>query len=222
MRHFLILLFYFLFNATYINGQQIDTIYFNKNWIQTTGKSFKYYRIARQDSNKIAVYDYYKSGRLQSSGAYTTFEFNKETGPFYYFKKNRLYHMEIYEPTKYQNNLSKFTSILALFPPQADSLNLSIFFYKNKKIKSIGYVSECCFTFGPWISFSRHGDLLEMVTRYNNKLDGPYFMYKDNKIVVSGSFKDDKRDDEWKFYDSGGILRNTIYFKTGKKVKKIR
>jgi antitoxin component YwqK of YwqJK toxin-antitoxin module len=222
MRNFLILFILFTADFQYVTSQRIDTIYYDKKWNSTTKKAFKYYRITRQDSNKVAIFDYYKSGRIQMSGGYKSFDFKEETGPFNYYKKNRIYHIQLYEPSKYPSFLLKFKGVLENVPQQPDSLYLSIYFNRNNTVNSIGYVSECCYYFGPWFYFSKKGDLIYMSTYFNDKLNGPHFVYINDKIWYSGTYKNGKRDGEWKFYFFDGVLKKTVYYDSGKVIKKIR
>ncbi len=42
---------------------------------------------------------------------------------------------------------------------------------------------------------------------------GPYFYYyEDGKIKISGQYKDDKKQGEWKYYDEKGNLQKTEKF----------
>ena len=203
-------------------GQKIDTTYYDWRDRKTTNKRYLYYRVARQDSNVVRVFDYYKPGQLKMSGGFKTFEFLEKTGPFNYYSNNRITHIELYEPSKYPNFLLKFKSILENFPPQPDSLKLEIFYYKNLNIKAIGYISECCHRFGQWYFFSEDNKLKEIANFINDKYDGPFIYFPDNYLGLIGSYKNNKKDGEWKYFSREGKLILTEYYLNNKKIKSIR
>ena len=103
---FVLLLTLFIgFNLCF--GQNIDTTYFDKNWNSTASKNYKYYRVAKRDSDFIKVTDYERNGDIQMTGGYKTFEFENETGPFYYYKNNLLTGFELYEPSGIEKSIHR-------------------------------------------------------------------------------------------------------------------
>jgi hypothetical protein len=158
MKKSLLLTYFLTFLPCFGFGQKIDTIYYDKHWNPVTSKKYKYYRIARQDSNCVRVFDYFKSGKIQMSGGYKSFDLIEQTGPFYYYKRNRIYNLDVYELSKYPDILAKYKGVLDNFPMQPDSLVLSIFFFNNNKVKSLYFRHKCCTLDGPRLDFLKNGD----------------------------------------------------------------
>ena len=218
---FVLLLTLFIgFNLCF--GQNIDTTYFDKNWNSTASKNYKYYRVAKRDSDFIKVTDYERNGDIQMTGGYKTFEFENETGPFYYYKNNLLTGFELYEPSRYPKIYSSLNEIVKRIPQQPDSLILDINYFKDQTIKSIGYRHKCCDLIGTWFYFSKNGKYVTEESYKNNVGDGSSTVYFLNKIIISGNWKDGKKDGEWifRFYD--GQLRKTEVYQDGQKIKVIR
>lgn len=201
------------------NCQKIDTIYYDKNWNETNYNNCKYYRIASQHSDIVKVVDYYKNGQIQMTGAFKSFDFEEETGPFYYYKKNKLTIFELYEPSRYPELLLSLKNTLERIPPQPDSLHLSISYYKNRKIESMGYFSDCCIRNGIWVYYSKNGKEEVVESFRNNLADGLLIVYRLNKLWSTIDYKDGKRDGEWRFYDKNEKVTKIIKYRNGEKIK---
>jgi antitoxin component YwqK of YwqJK toxin-antitoxin module len=156
------------------------------------------------------------------SGGYKSNDFKEKTGPFKYYLNNRITEIKIYEPSKYPEVLSSFSGLLEKIPQQPDSLALVIYFHKNKKFHSAGYISECCFRYGSWIFLSKNGKEAVLETYKNNILHGPLEIFYSNKLWLKGSYTDGKRDGEWLFYDDQNNLYKTKIYSAGDKLKVIR
>jgi hypothetical protein len=142
---------------------------------------------------------------------------NSQSGPIYYYKKNRIIKLDLYEPSKYPEILATYESVLKSIPKQSDSLNLRIIFYKNKRVKWIGYISKKGIYFGPGLYLTRKGEPSSMFTSFNGNLNGDYVYYKKNKIIINGSFKDGKPYGEWQYYTKDGKVKKTRIYPDNKK-----
>jgi antitoxin component YwqK of YwqJK toxin-antitoxin module len=66
--------------------------------------------------------------------------------------------------------------------------------------------------------FSHTGD--NSIVDVRQVKHGPYFFYYESgKLKISGSYKDDKKDKEWKYYDEQGNLIKTEVYKNGELVR---
>jgi antitoxin component YwqK of YwqJK toxin-antitoxin module len=201
--------------------QHVDTIYFDKHWNESTSNLYEYYGIVRQDSGMVRVFSYNKSGVIQSKEGFKKNDFKEKSGPSYYYNKNKLYAIEVYEPSKYPEILSRYKIIVDNIPVQPDSLKLRINYYKNTALSSIGYISECCYYYGIWYFFTKHGKPSKMITYDHDKRNGPYIWYDKDGIYLSGSYVNDEKDGEWKKYDSGKLISTRLYH-NGKFIRKLK
>jgi TonB family protein len=80
--------------VTQVNAQGVrDTMYFDRDWEQTTRSNASYYRIitfADTGDFLFIVRDYYLSGRIQMSGTYRSIRPDYKTGVFTYYYENGL------------------------------------------------------------------------------------------------------------------------------------
>jgi antitoxin component YwqK of YwqJK toxin-antitoxin module len=222
MRVFNILIILFSVSLEFLSGQRIDTIYYDKNDHVVSPKKYDYYRVAKQENQIVKVIDYDKSGKIEMTGAFQSFDFKKEIGPFYYYTHGRLNQLEVYQPNEYPEICSKFDSILKKIPKQPDSLKLMVTFHKNNKINSIGYISNCCYAYGPWYTYAKNGGLMFMDTYSNNLLNGPYIMYISNAPYIVGEYKNNKKEGKWMFYNFDRKVRKIIFYRDGKKITILR
>lgn len=195
----------------FLNCQNIDTIFYDKNLNKASLKNYKYYRLVRHDADKVKVFDYSKSGQIQMSGSYKSIDFIDKTGPFFYYKGNRIEKLDIYEPFKYPEIVASYNSILTNLQQQPDSLNIRVLFHKNKRVRWIGYITKNEIYFGPGVFFTKKGQPKSMFTYNNGNLNGECVYYKKNRITMSGSFKDGKPYGEWHYYSKDGDIRKVLY-----------
>jgi hypothetical protein len=216
----MIILFFLLLSINHPSEcQKVDTLYYNLFNEAVSSKKYAYYRIAKQEENFVRVFDYYRTGHLKMTGRYKSFELIEKTGPFNYYRGDRVYEFRLYEPSKYPEILSSLGTVINEIPQQPDSLYLVIDFYKNNKIDAIGYRRECCFQEGSWMFFSKDGKTASVETFKNDLSDGPCKAYNQGKVTLTGFFKDDKKDGEWSFFDNDGKIYKTVFYRNGKKVK---
>lgn len=203
-----------------IMSQRIDTIYYNNKDKIASKNKFDYYRIARQDTDRVRVFDYYKSGKIRMSGAFRSFNFEEEIGPFYYYsKKDKITQLEVHQPSLYPEIYSKYKNYLDNIPKQPDSLKLIIRFHNNLTVRSIGYVSDCCYYFGPWFFFTKKGEPMYLVTYLSNSRNGTYIMFIDHKPYIKGQYINNEKDGLWTYYDFNEKVRKTVVYNNGKKIK---
>lgn len=214
---FIILLVTIPFSIT--TGQKADTIYFNKEDIQVNSKEFFYYRIASQENGVINVSDYFKSGSLKMTGAYKSFDFKDEIGPFYYYKNKKLKQLELNNPTMHPEIYKKFRERLDFIPFLPDTLKLVVIFSANGKVKEAGFVQECCEKFSQWFYF--FGDkTIYLITYKGSKRNGPFNVYRNKILVFSSNYKNEMLDGPRQRFDYDGKLIVTEYFSNGKKITK--
>jgi hypothetical protein len=204
-------------------SQKIDTSYFDKNWNQTTSSNYKFYRIAKQNSNIVEVADYYRSNQIQMTGAYTSFEFSEEIGPFYYYKKGKVYHLQLYHPSNYPEILEKFLDQLKYINVLPDTFSLNVFFDQRGRIKSVGYRIDECNNYGTWIYFVGNSKFPSSLIEYQNNIRHGRYIYYDNNGVpaISGEYKFGKKEGAWEWSKDGKVFL-TDYWMDGKKIKTIR
>lgn len=212
--------FFVLFLGVDLNGQQLDTIFYDKNDNVVSSKKYDYFQLVEQGEKHVIVKEYSKSGKLTMEGQYTNMNLDKKTGPFYYYKKMRIYKFELYEPSKYPEILQQYRNIIDDFPDFSDSENLEIDYYKNGKIEFFGCRENCLFQ-GIWYSFKKNGELEYSVTYENGSENGQFIAFENKVVVANGYFKNGKEIGEWKFYNSDGKPIGIARFKDGKLVKRI-
>jgi antitoxin component YwqK of YwqJK toxin-antitoxin module len=202
-----------IFCIDYSAGQKRDTIYYDKNWVETKSKNFEFYRIAFLDRGLIRTTDYYKSGKIQMTGTYRSFNYKDPTGQFLYYKKNGHFESQtIYEPYKYPDLISPFKDYIGLISPLPDSFSIGISYRPNGSIWGIGYESDSCACKSRYIYLSAKGYLYFQMSYLNQKKDGRYIQYFANKKGIVGQFKAGKRTGEWIFYNRDGTIRKTINY----------
>jgi periplasmic protein TonB len=76
--------------TTYLCGQKtIDTLYFDSKWKKTDKENCSYFRIlVRQADNRFKCSDYWKTGEIQMTGAYSSLNPDIREGEFTYYYKN--------------------------------------------------------------------------------------------------------------------------------------
>jgi antitoxin component YwqK of YwqJK toxin-antitoxin module len=206
------------------NSQKSDTTYFDKKSHFTTKENTFLYIISKQDINtdivKVAAYN--KNGKILSTGGFKSYDIKnmkgENTGPFNYYKNDRLESFELYEPSKYPEVLSSLSVILEKIPQQADSLFLEINYYKNGIIKSVGYRSTCCDLVGTWVYYSKNGKYMIVESYKNNVIDGLSTVYYLGKIIATGNYKNGKKDGEWYIYYADGTPLKTEFYLNGRKI----
>ena len=196
-------------------SQRIDTIYYNADGNQVTEDSFDYYRIAIQKDSVVRVVDYDKKGNIKTTGAFKTFDFIHKTGPFFYFKKDKVYQLQIHEPSKYQKVLDRYGNYLEHIPKQSDSLMVLIHF-KKEKVQSIGYSSGCCSYHGIWLYFTKKGILWLKAEYLNDVLHGEVVFYINGIPLNNIQYKNGRKDGVAYFYDKEGKLKRIKHYKNGK------
>jgi uncharacterized protein len=218
---FLIPLLFILINS--ISAQKIDTIYYNKNWIETNSNDFYYFRLFVKIGDIVKVTDYYKNGKTQMTGGYKSNDFKEQTGPFFYYnKKGHITNLEVYEPNKYSEIQIDLNNSGVLLPTESDSLVLFGEYYKNGKIKYLGYGRDLCSRQGTWLYYFKNGTISYKMNYLNNQLHGEYIIYLNNgSTYLRGNYSHDKKDGAWEYYSFSGKLKMTEYFSNGEKIKKI-
>jgi antitoxin component YwqK of YwqJK toxin-antitoxin module len=196
--------------------QEKDTTYFDKNDRITMSSNFHYYRVSEEKNGLVEVIDYRKPNQILMTGSYRSQYFNDPIGPFYYYKNNKLDQIEIFEPSKYPEVLSKYNDILKHIPKKPDSLHLVIRYFSNQRLRSVGYVSECCYNYGVWYFSSKNKNRTYFATYDNNKLNGPLEMYNKGKFKYSQNYLNDKLDGEWKSFTKDGALKSKTFWKNAK------
>ncbi|MGA1977990.1 MAG: hypothetical protein ABSG89_09070 [Bacteroidales bacterium] len=220
MKKIIIITILLITSLDFLYSQRIDTTYYNKKDQRVSRKKYCYYRVASQDSDRVKVFDYFKSGSIKMSGAYTSFDFSKEIGPFCYYSKNAIKQIEVHQPSLYPEIYNKFKNYIDKIPKQPDSLKLIITFYKNNSIYGIGYASECCFWYGPWYYFTKKGEPMIMYTYQFNNLDGPFVWFINYKPIIKGEYKNNKKDGKWLYYDNKEKIIKILIYKDGKVVER--
>jgi hypothetical protein len=220
MKTISILCYLLTFCIDYTDGQRRDTVYYDKNWKVIETKNFEFYRVTFQDSGNVQVTDYYKSGKIQMTGTYKSFNFSDPTGQFSYYKKNgHLDYQVINDPFKYPNLLSPYLNYLKLLSPLPDSFSIEISYRPGGSIWGIGYVRDSCSCRSRRLYMSKKGNLWFQMSFLNNKKDGRYIQYTDNKKSITGQFKTGKKDGEWVFYNNDGSIKFKEYYLKGEKIR---
>lgn len=217
------ILFLILGWISFCNSNNIDTVYYDKNWKVTTSKRYKYYRVLKQERSSIKVADYYRSGKIQMTGGLKKIDPEQWTGPIFYFdRKGQVTSFELYESSLYpefQSNIINQNLNIA----KNDSLTLYGYYYKNGKLSSLGYGQDNCFRQGTWWFFYKDGNLKAKENYLNNLLQGEYsYYYENGSILYKGSFKDNKEDGATEYYSNDGKLKKTIFYSNGEIIKKVR
>jgi antitoxin component YwqK of YwqJK toxin-antitoxin module len=212
----------FLFPIS-IEAQKIDTIYYDANWIISSCKNYKYYRLYTQIHDLVQVTDYYKNGKIQMTGSYKSIEFKDRTGPFFYYdEKARLTKLTIYEPLNYPDIIQEINNTGITVPPVSNAMYFWAYYYKNGKIQSLGYSSDQCMMQGTWLYFFENGELFNRVNYLNNLENGESLWYFYNlKPYVKGYYIDGQKDGHWEYYDINGKIKKTVRYSNGKKIKTI-
>lgn len=206
------------------NSQIVDTTFFDKNANITSKENTSIYIISKHDINTdiAEVTAYRKNGKVISTGSFKSYDIKNmkgdNTGPFNYYKNNRLVRLELYEPSKYPEVLSSFSKTLEKIPQQADSLFLEVNYYKNGKIKSVGYRYSHCDIIGTWVFYSKDGKYMIVESYKNNVVEGLATVYYLGKVIKTGNYKDGIEDGEWYIYNDDGTLLRTEFYLDGQKI----
>jgi TonB family protein len=101
MKYIFTIITFFLL-TTFLWGQKtIDTLYFDSKWKKTDKENCSYFRILeRQADNRFKCSDYWKTGEIQMTGAYSSLNPDIREEEFIYYYKNG----EIKEISNYKNN----------------------------------------------------------------------------------------------------------------------
>jgi antitoxin component YwqK of YwqJK toxin-antitoxin module len=207
-----------------IQAQKVDSIFYDKDWNKSIINDFKYYRLYVQVGSLIKVTDYYKNGRIQMTGGFKSINFTEPTGPFFYYdKKKRISELKIFEPKNYPSIVSEINNSGIAVPFISDTLFFRAFYYKNGKIKSLGYGTNLCSWQGTWLYFRKNGDLDSKVNFLNDRPNGEYGYYFNSLCpFIKGYYKDGKREGNWEYYNLSGQLTKTVRYFNGNKIKTIR
>lgn len=69
---------------------------------------------------------------------------------------------------------------------------------------------------GVWQQYYIDGTPLLRSTYVNDKLNGPYTIWHENGVkAISGNYRMDVREGNWKYYDEEGNLKVTITYRDG-------
>jgi antitoxin component YwqK of YwqJK toxin-antitoxin module len=217
--------FYFLFiSINLCNSQKVDTTFFDKNANVTSKEKSFAYLVSKQDINTgiSTVNAYRKNGKIVLGGSFKTFDIKNmitdKSGPFYYYKNEKLVKFKLFEPSEHPEVLSSLSKILENIPQQPDSLYLEINYYKNGSIESVGYRCTCCDLIGTWAYYSKDGKYMTLEPYKNNVINGLVKVYYLGKIIETGNYKNDKKDGEWYIYDTNGTLLRVDFYIDGHKI----
>jgi antitoxin component YwqK of YwqJK toxin-antitoxin module len=144
-------------------------------------------------------------------------------GPFHYYKKNKLVHLQLYQPNNYPEVLAKFSEQLKYLEILSDTFSLNVFFNNKGRIKSIGYMIDKCTYHGSWLFFVGKSQYPSSLTEFQNNIrNGKYIFYDRNGLpAISDQYKSDKKIGAWEWSHDGKIVFTDYWF-DGKKIKTIR
>jgi hypothetical protein len=77
MRKSISILIFLISVSISIKAQQIDTVYYDRDWNVTNSGNFKYYRLFVKIDDEVKVTDYYKNGNIQMTGVYKSVDFEE-------------------------------------------------------------------------------------------------------------------------------------------------
>jgi antitoxin component YwqK of YwqJK toxin-antitoxin module len=218
MKRILIVFILFLTLTRISYCQKVDTLFYTRSFKEASAHKYTFYRIVRHDSTMVKVFDYWKYGKIFMSGGFKSNDFKVKTGPFIYYKKDRISKYRLYEPSKYQMILSSL-GILKYIPSQSDSLDILVYFHKNGNINAAGYVSECCKKNGRWIFISKDTAYVTIENYRNGIIDGPFVNYYKGYVISTGYYKNAKKDGDWSYYNDEHVLFATEIYSHGKRIK---
>ena len=221
LKSLLLLTFVSTFN---IYSQKVDTVFYNKDQSVANKKKFFYYSIHKELDTIIQIGLYDKKNNLITYGYTKSLETEDNSGALYYYSKNhRLVHLQLYQPNNYPEILIKFSNEFKYLEMLPDTFSLNVYYNKDGKIKSIGYMSNSCQKSGVWLTYFGNSDHPTYIATYqDNKYNGSFSMFKNDGIpMISGIYKDDKKHGAWDSYYKGKKILTDFYI-DGKKVKTIR
>ncbi|MCK9562380.1 MAG: energy transducer TonB [Bacteroidales bacterium] len=101
MKNLIALIFLLITNSLF--SQVLDTIWYDAKWQKCTKTDAIYYRIAtyNTESNNYSVVDYYKSGKIQMTGTFTSIEPEVKDGMFVWYLEDGNSSQKI----EYKNNV---------------------------------------------------------------------------------------------------------------------
>jgi uncharacterized protein len=105
--------------------------------------------------------------------------------------------------------------------PEIEDLSaiLYVTYYKNGKIRTIGYGFDKCTAHGTWFYFNKKGSLNFKYNYFLNEEDGECVWYGyDGKPWIIGNYKNGLKEGPWKHYSPDGALSKTVIYSKGKKV----
>jgi antitoxin component YwqK of YwqJK toxin-antitoxin module len=167
---------------------QEGTIYFDKDWNESSSNKAHFYRIYSYNSDStVSVKDYYKKGdRLQMTGTFTDTSFSTKIGYFEYFHKNG-------------NILYRRT-----FNSKGNRQGIRQIFHRSGK--------KCCeLTYkdgikeGPNNYYYRNGQLKWTINYQNNLLSGWRTIYRRNgSIRKEVEYEEDYKTGNYSKYSRNG------------------
>lgn len=108
-------------------GQKLDTIYFNADWEPAVKANSSFYRILKfvEESKKYEVTDFYNSGQIQMTGAFSSLSPEVKDGVFTWYKDGEKDHETVFERGRVKSKRSfKEVSKFETTPPKQFGFNL--------------------------------------------------------------------------------------------------
>lgn len=157
--------------------KQLDTIFYDKNWKESSKVGASFYRIRVKEKKGFTVSDYYINGTLQMTGFFKSIEPDIKIGLFKYYNENGTLDSEgNYKSDKKEGEWKDYDSTGILFSvTNYESGNRNgkmIYYYSNGVVKRDEFYKEGKFIEGK--CFSSTGEEIE------------FFPYEEDPIYIGG------------------------------------
>lgn len=210
-------------------GRQIgDIIYLDEKGDTTNFKDHSFYLINTttnyflKDINLTKISIYYESGRLKMTGYRTNIDSLDLVGLKTAYKKNgKVLNYDLFDVNKSLDLFPKMKQYISkLKPCDENYLILSVEFEKHKTY--IGYRKKDFKSTCTMLVLDNFGEYTE-ISLENGFREGEVTAFNRNNVLkILGSFKNDKKDGVWKYYNKKGKLKKEILFKDGNVIEKIK
>ena len=219
-----VICFVFILAATQtLFAQDSLTMYFDKNWNEIQDKSVAdFYRKAIATGNGLyLVRDYYKSGKIQMTGSFSSKKFKEKTGHFVYYFENG--HKNSEGNCQKDKNEGQWTywfdnDVIKSEGKFIDGKKVEVWTYYNEngKLKAKEFFTKT--QIKTYESYFSNGKQKLRIDFISDMLGTGTFFTIDGVPVFTGSLKNSQKDGEWIRTFQNGEMK--LLFKNGELLSK--
>lgn len=222
MRGTIIIIFISIFCGLKANAMP-DTVYFNEDWKIASNSNYTYFRVLKDDGDRLLITDHYSNGMIQMTGAVANTQENlllakslrklegHEVGEFNWYFKNGIR----YQSIDYNPSLEGLDSLL-LSDVNTDSLRYEKTYYMNGSVKEEGLIIAKDTPHGKRIRYHKEGPVKSETTYDRGVIIRTKYTYRDSGVMISSTEYDNgKKHGKEKYFDHLGRLKVTRVYDHG-------